>query len=179
MGPVARMNPIGTRLVHAAGVLLGAGLAVFLLAGARPSADYTALPARASVAVGPTGELGVTPPLTTPLLAPRSIVPGAVPAVAEAVVRNQTGRELAVGFRADALAHDLDGLLRIRVRAGGLTLADTTLQGLRAGTRTPLTLGPGVESTLRIELWIPESITAGFQGRSAAITLVPLVRIAG
>jgi hypothetical protein len=173
------MNPIRTRLVHAAGVLLGAGLAVFLLAGARPSADYTSLPARVSVAVGPTGELGVTPSLPNPVLAPRNVLPGAAAVRAEATVRNQTGQELTVGFRAEALARDLDGLLRVRLSVDGQTLADTTLQGLRAGTRTPLALNPGVERALRVELWIPGSITAGFQGRSAAITLTPDVRIAG
>ncbi|WP_022927967.1 hypothetical protein [Patulibacter americanus] len=173
------MNPIRTRLVHAAGVLLGAGLAVFLLAGARPSADYTSLPARVSVTVGLTGELGVTPAPPKPALASRGILPGATPAQADAAVRNQTGQELTVGFRAEAPARDLDGLLRIRLSVDGQTLADTTLQGLRAGTRIPLALNAGVERTVRVELWIPGSITAGYQGRTAAVTLTPVVRIAG
>jgi hypothetical protein len=173
------MNPIRKRLVHAVGVLMGAGLAISLLAAGRPSADYTSLPARVSVTVGLTGELGVTPTAPKPVLAPRGILPGAAPASADAVVRNQTGRELTVGFRGDAPARDLDGLLRVRLSADGQTLADTTLQGLRAGTRAPLALNAGVERTLRVELWLPESITAGFQGRTAAITLTPVVRIAG
>jgi hypothetical protein len=173
------MHPIRTRLVHAAGVLAGAGLAILLLAAGRPSADYTSLPARASVTVGLTGELGVTPALPKPVLASRGIVPGAAPATADAAVRNQTGRGLTVAFRGDAPARDLDGLLRVRLSADGQTLADTTLQGLRDGTRAPLRLDAGAQRTLRVELWIPESITAGYQGRTAAITLTPVVRIAG
>jgi hypothetical protein len=173
------MHPVRTRLVRAAGVLLGAGLAIFLLVGARPSADFTSLPARASVAVGLTGELGVTPAPPKPVLPPRSIVPGAARSTADAVVRNQTGQTLAVGFRAEAQARDLDGLLRVRLSADGQTLADTTLQGLRGGTQTPLALAPGQARSVRIELWIPAEITDGYQGRSAAITLVPVVGAAG
>jgi hypothetical protein len=173
------MHPIRIRLVHAAGVLMGAGLAVFGLAAARPSADFTDLPARASVIVAPTGELALTPAAPTAVLAPRAVVPGTAPVRAEVLVRNQTGRTLTVGLRATAPARDLDGLLRVRLSADGEPLADTTLQGLRAGTSTTLTLLRGAGRTLRVELWIPGSITAGYQGRTAAITLEPVVRIAG
>jgi hypothetical protein len=173
------MHPIRTRLVRAAGVLLGAGLAIFLLAGARPTGDFAALPARASVAVGLSGELAVTPAPPRPVLTARPIVPGAGPAQADALVRNQTGQDLAVGFRADAPTRDLDGLLRVRLSAGGRTLADTTLQGLRAGTQTPLALAPGTAQSVRVAVWIPSSVTDGYQGRSAAITLTPVVRTAG
>jgi hypothetical protein len=170
------MDPIRTRVLRAIGVLLGAGLAVFLLVGARPTTSFTSLPARAVLAVGLTGELGVTPSVPRPVLDAKTLEPGAAPARAEAVVRNQTGTTLAVGFRAQAASRDLDGLLRIRLSSGGRVLADTTLQGLRNGTPETLALRAGAETSLVVEAWIPDGITDGYQGRSADVTLAPVVR---
>jgi hypothetical protein len=163
-------------LARVAGALLGVGLAVFLLTAARPTRSFSSLPARASFAVAVTGELSVRPQAPRPLLAATALAPGAAPARGSAVVRNQTGGTLAVGFRAQAAVHDLDGLLRVRVSAEGKVLADTTLQGLRDGTVTALDLPSGAEGHVAVETWIPAAITDGYQGLNVAVTLVPTVR---
>lgn len=171
------MDPIRTRVLRVIGALLGAGLAVFVLAGARPSSTFTSLPARASFTVGLTGELGVAPTSPRPVLDAKALEPGTAPARAEAVVRNQTGRTLAVGFRAQAPGRDLDGLLRVRLSAGGRVLVDTTLQGLRGGTAQTMALPAGGDERLVVETWIPVDITDGYQGRSVDVTLAPVVRV--
>lgn len=161
-----------------AGVLLGAGVALSLLLAARPAANFARLPASASFAVAVTGELEVTPAPPRPFLLARALSPGGPPAVASFTVRNQTGATLAVGFQAHALARDLDGLLRIRLRAAGKTLADTTLQGLRSGSASTLRLRSGGALGVRVEAWIPDG-TNDYEGRDVEIELAPTLRPAG
>lgn len=173
------MTTIAPRLTTCAGALLGAGAALVLLVGARPSSSFTTLPASVRVSVPLTGELEVQPAAPRPVLAVPALLPGARPATATVTLRNQTGRTLAVDLRARAAARDLDGLLRVRLRTGGRTLADTTLQGLRHGTGFVLRLPSGARRTVRLQAWIPAAITDGFQGRSVAVTLVPAVRVGG
>ena len=165
-------------LARVAGVLLGAGVAVSLLVAARPSASFSRLPASASFSVSPTGELEVTPAPPRPLLRAKSLSAGGPRAGASFRVRNQTGTTLGVGFRARAPTHQLDGLLRIRMRAGSSTLADTTLQGLRHGSAGRLRLRSGAARTVSFEAWIPDA-TNDYEGRSVAVELTPTPRPEG
>ena len=83
-----------------------------------------------------------------------------------------------MGFRAHAPARDLDGLLRIRLRAAGQTLADTTLQGLRGALASTLSLRSGATLGVRVEAWIPDG-TNGYEGRAVEIELAPIPRVLG
>jgi hypothetical protein len=167
-----------TGVARVAGVLLGAGVAVALLIAAKPSASFARLPASASFSVPLTGELEVTPAQPRPLLTARSLTPGATRASARFTVRNQTARTLGVGFRAHAGARQLDGLLRIRLSAGAVTLSDTTLQGLRHGSASTLRLRSGSTRRVLVEAWLPAG-TIGYEGRNVAVELTPTLRTAG
>jgi hypothetical protein len=164
-------------LSRTAGALIGAVLALGLLLGARPAANGSPLPAAIRFAMAPTGELEVTPPAPEPLLAAHSLIPGRG-ATATFTVRNQTGESEAVAFRATADSTALDGLLRIRLRAAGRLLADTTLQGMRRRTEV-VDLSSGAESRFRLQAWIPAEIRNGYEGRSVSVTLTPEMRAIG
>ena len=163
--------------VRVAGALLGAGVALALLLAARPSASFARLPASVGFTIPATGELAVTPAAGRPFLLARALTPDGPPARARFEVRNQTGETLAVGFRAGAGARQLDGLLRIRLRAGGKTLANTTLQGLRHGSAT-VRLRSGAARSITLDAWIPEA-TNDYEGRHADIELTPTLRTRG
>ena len=160
-----------------AGALLGAGVALALLLSARPSASFARLPASVGFTVPATGELAVTPAPGRPLLLARALTPDGPPASARFAVRNQTGETLAVGFRAAAGARQLDGLLRIRLRAGDRTLANTTLQGLRNGSAT-VRLRSGAARSITLDAWIPDG-TNDYEGRHADVELTPTLRTRG
>jgi hypothetical protein len=164
--------------VRVAGVLLGAGAAVALLIGARPSASYARLPASAHFTIAVSGELAVTPAPGRPFLVARTLTPEGAHARASFTVRNQTGSTLMVGLRAHALSHELDGLLRIRLRAGATTLANTTLQGLRHGTPVAVRLRSGAARSIALEAWIPDG-TNDYEGRLVDVELTPTLRRAG
>jgi hypothetical protein len=167
-----------TGIARVAGVLLGAGVALLLLIASRPSANFARLPASASFTIPLTGELEVTPAAPRPVLKAPALMPGDPPAVASFTVRNQTGTTLAVGFRAHAAARDLDGLLRIRLRAGNRMLADTTLQGLRGGSASTLRLRSGAALAVSVQAWIPDGLN-DYEGRDVAVDLTPALRQAG
>jgi len=160
-----------------AGALLGAGVALALLLATRPSASFARLPASVGFTIPATGELAVTPAPGRPFLLARALTPDGPPARARFTLRNQTGETLAVGFRADAGARQLDGLLRIRLRAGDTTLANTTLQGLRNGSATVL-LRSGAARSISLEAWIPDA-TNDYEGRHADVALTPTLRTRG
>jgi hypothetical protein len=164
---------------RAAGVGVGAGLAILLVIAARPTPQYARLPARVSLTVPVTGTLEVTPSAPHPVLAASSLTPDAGPAVRRFRVRNQTGETLRVRFRAKAEARDLDGLLRIRLDAAGQQLADTTLQGLRQGSESALRLRSGETRQVSLRAWIPNDAGDGYIGRQADVSLVPVVTTGG
>jgi hypothetical protein len=161
-----------------AGALVGAGVALALLIAARPSASFARLPASASFTIPASGELAVTPPAGRPLLVARALTPGGASATASFTVRNQTGSMLELRFRARAGAHELDGLLHIRLRAGDRTLASTTLQGLRHGSSAGVRLRPGAARSISLEAWIPDA-TDEYEGRDVDVELTPTLRARG
>jgi hypothetical protein len=164
--------------VRVAGVLVGAGAAVALLIGAKPSASFARLPASAGFTIPVSGELAVTPAPGRPFLVARALTPEGARATASFTLRNQTGSTLMVGLRTRAASHELDGLLRIRLRAGDTTLADTTLQGLRHGSAATLRLRSGAARSVALEAWIPDG-TNDYEGRHVDVELTPTLRRAG
>ncbi|MEA2191987.1 MAG: hypothetical protein QOI73_2108 [Solirubrobacteraceae bacterium] len=173
---MAAISP--TAAARVAGALLGAGVALALLLASRPAASFARLPASAAFTVAVSGEFAVTPAAGRPFLRARALTPGATPATASFTVRNQTGSTLALGFRARAGAHQLDGLLHIRLRSGDTTLANTTLQGLRHGSASGLRLRPGGARSIALDAWIPDG-TIDYEGRDVAVELMPTLLAAG
>ncbi|MGD9736552.1 MAG: hypothetical protein AB7V58_13260 [Solirubrobacterales bacterium] len=167
------MNPSAHRnLARGAGVLLGVGLAAFLLLSSRPGAAGSPLAATVRVAVAPTGELEISPAPPQPALVAPSLRPGGERAAGGFGLRNQTGSGLAVALKAEANSSALNGLLRVRVGVGGRQVADTTLEGLR---RRPLRLrlDSGQGTHLRLEAWLPKDVLGGYEGRLVTVSLVP------
>ncbi|HVX32321.1 MAG TPA: hypothetical protein VHA80_04200 [Solirubrobacterales bacterium] len=166
------------KLAAAAGAIVGVAFAVALLIASRPGAAGSPLPAALRVSMAPGGALEVTPAPPRPLLDGRSLRPGGRPATADFRLRNQTGSTLATTLVAKADSTALDGLLRVRILAGGAPLADTTLQGIELHPPT-LRLRSGEARRLRLDAWIPGGILAGWQGRLVQVTLRPRVRPIG
>ena len=156
---------------------LGAGVAVALLHRGQAVGELRQAAGERRLTVPATGEIAVTPAPGRPFLAARALTPDGPPASARFEVRNQTGETLAVGFRADAGARQLDGLLRIRLRAGDTTLANTTLQGLRNGSAT-VRLRSGAARSITLDAWIPDG-TNDYEGRHADVALTPTLRTRG
>jgi hypothetical protein len=119
--------------------------------------------------------LEVTPPPARPFLIARALTAGGAPASASFTVRNQTARTLAVGFRAHAAARELDGLLRIKLRAADKTLANSTLQGLRHGSASTLRLRARATRRVAVKAWITDG-TSDYEGRDVAVELTPTLR---
>lgn len=158
---------------RALGALAGIALAAAFVATARPSAEVPSLPATASFTVPLSGELAVTPAFPRPVLVADGLRPGGPRSSETFSLGNQTSATLGIDFRAEAVATGLDGLLQVRLSSAGAILADSTLQGLRSGSATPLELAPGNSAEVRVETWIPASIDSGYESRSAEVSLIP------
>ena len=104
--------------------------------------------------------------------------PGGKKAGAAFSVRNQSGAKLAIEFHAGADSTELDGLLRVRLSAAGRTLADTTLQAMRQRP-VGIELASGGLARMRVAVWLPADVLAGYEGRMVHVTLVPQVRAVG
>lgn len=162
-------SPITTAATRGLLFVIGAGLAVLLLAAARPASEPRAYPAEVAVTASATGEIEATPAapgtVMRATLLPDSSDSGAFE------LRNQTGSELSVGLTASADSTELDGTLGVRISAGDRVLADSTLQSLRRGS-LPVRLGPGQATQVRVSLTLPESAT-DYEGRKVAVELTP------
>jgi hypothetical protein len=154
------------RRAHVAGVVAGLALLPALAPLARvPAADRRPTAAVVVRAV-PAPELDV--PGDAVVLRAPALAPGGAGAEGTVRVRNLTARtlHLRVGARADV--PDLDGVLELRVTAGG-PLAEGPLGGLRAGR--PLPLGPGAAATVAVRVRIPAEQGALAGGRAADVSL--------
>jgi hypothetical protein len=151
----------------------GAAIAALVLMAARPAHGVPELPASVSFSVAPTGELEVTPSAQRPVLNAPALSPLGKPASASFIVRNQTAETLLIGFHGHPDTTALDGLVQVRLSSGRQELARTTLQGLRAGSDPSLRLPSGGSRRVRLETWIPRSVSAGYQGIHVHVSLTP------
>ncbi|MGC1167153.1 MAG: hypothetical protein WA862_13715 [Solirubrobacterales bacterium] len=173
------MNPSAQRnLARAAGVLLGLALAVTVVLVSLPGASGAGAPAAVSIAVAPAGELEVLPASPRPVLEARSLRPGGPRASGAFTVRNQTGESLRVALRAAVDSTALNGLLEVRVRAGGRLLSESTLEGLRVRP-IRLRLASGQRALLSFEAWLPAEVLDGYEGALVDVTLTPRLRALG
>ena len=157
------------QLARRLGALLGVGLAAAVLIGARVPAGSGELGLDLTVAIAPSGEVGVG--RAGPLIAVAGMNErsGAVSGTVE--LRNQTWRRLPLRLRGLPSARDADQALSVRVAAGGRVLYEGPLGGLRDWTPPELVLGPGGKSTLSVRAWLTPAPGVETAGRIVDVML--------
>jgi hypothetical protein len=161
------------RVARAVGGALGLGLAVAVVLGARPSASADGLTATVRFSAPTSGELAVTPAAPQPFLVANSLRPGGNPAIGSFDIHNQTGRRMALAFRVHPSSGALNGLVQVRLSAGGRSLARTSLQGMLDGIQTSLQLPSGATRGFRLEAWMPRTVGDGYEGRLVDVSMIP------
>lgn len=161
------------RITRIAAVALGAAIVFVIVMLARPAGGHGGiLPASLRVAVSQDGALVVSPAAPKPVLEDARLRPGAH-AGGELRLRNQTGERLAVRLRAEPSSTALDGILRVRIEAGGQSVFDSTLQALRQGTEDAVLIGAGRAAPVHVSAWIPATEATGYEGRQVDVLLMP------
>jgi hypothetical protein len=160
-------------VARAIGAVLGLGLAVAIVLTARPSASGAGLTATARFSIRPSGELATSPPAPQPVLVADSLRPGKSRTAASFALHNQTPRAMTLNFAARPSGTALNGLLQVRLTAGGQTLASGALQGMLYGSTGSLRLPSGASRRLKLEAWMPASVGDGYEGRLIHVFLIP------
>jgi hypothetical protein len=160
-------------IARAIGALLGLGIALAIVLVARPSANGAGLTATVRFSIPPSGELARTPPAPQPVLVADSLRPGAGRTAGSFLLHNQTPRAMTLNFVARPSSTALDGLLQVRLRAGGQTLASGALQGMLHGSSGSLRLPSGATRRLKLEAWMPADVGDGYEGRLIRVALIP------
>ena len=153
--------------IRTAGIATGLALAALLVLALWVPASGQSLGAGVRMAAVAPGEVHV--PTTGAFLKAGGLEPGGKPARATLPVRNVTRGPVDVRLRAHVGNHDLDRAVHVQLRAGGETLASTTLAGLRRWTGS-LHLNQAEERVVRVRAWIPEG-TDDTVGRRVAVDL--------
>lgn len=167
------MSASADRFTRAAGAAIGLVLVAALVVAARPAGGHGGvLPARLTFTAATDGAVALAP-TSRPLLASGPLRPGGS-SRGSVLVRNQTGETMAVRLRARPSSTALDGIAWVRLTAAGETLADGTLQALRADTATAMRLPPGAARRVRIEASIPAEIETGYEGQEVGVALEPV-----
>ena len=157
--------------LKAGGFLLGVSAIAVAVATWRVPAGTGTPPAELVLTANQTGELAVSPAGT--VLRHRELKPSgrSDSATARLRIRNQTAGKLRVALRVGGHSRDLDRLLRVEVEAGTTRLFAGQLEGLRAWTAKSFALERGAARGVRVRAWLPRSVTSGYEGRIAAMTL--------
>jgi hypothetical protein len=153
--------------IRTAGIATGLALAALMVLAFRVPASGQSLGAGVRMAAVAPGEVHV--PTTGAFLRASGLKPGGRAARATLPVTNVTRGPLDVRLRARTKHPDLDRAVHVQLRAGGRTLASTTLAGLRHWT-SALHLEKAEERVVRVRAWIPEG-TDNTAGRRAAVDL--------
>ena len=153
--------------IRTAGIATGLALAALMVLAFRVPASGQELGAGVRMAAVAPGEVHV--PQKGAFLKVTGLEPGAKSARGSFPVRNVTRGPVDVRLRARMDNHDLDSAVHVKVRAGGRTLASTTLAGLRNWTRS-LRLDKTEERVVRVRAWIPAG-TGDTTGRLVAVDL--------
>jgi hypothetical protein len=146
--------------------MVGIGLALAALAGARVSTGTREVPAHVSLVAEASVQLGVTP-LGRELLSERLLVPGRDPVSGVVELSNLTGRTLVVRPRLRSLRGDVPAPLHLEVSAGARTLYDGELGGLRA----ELPLHARAKQRVRFRISAPGGAARDVQGRVVDLSL--------
>jgi hypothetical protein len=165
------VSELNDRITRALAVALGVAIVVVLVLVARPAGGHGGvLPASLRIVAGQDGAVAITPAAPKALLEDAELRPG-THADGEMTLRNQTGRSLALGLRAEPSSTALDGITRVRVSAGAEVIFDSTLGVLREGTDA-FRIGPGGSRNVEVTAWIPAAESTGYEGRRVDVQLV-------
>jgi len=153
----------GARIV---GFVGGVAAVAVLAAGWQIGRGTGAVGADVTVVAAPTGELALPsgPFVRGVGLEPGGRAQGSVP------VRNQTGSTLAVSVKVLPSIGDLDAVLRVRMTAGGHSVYEGPLGGLRDWS-PPFRLGSGRSTALGVQVQLPAGSDGASHGRIDDITL--------
>ena len=153
--------------IRTAGIATGLALAALMVLAFRVPASGQSLGAGVRMAAVAPGEVHV--PRTDAFLKAAGLEPGGKSVRAVLPVRNVTRGPVDVRLRARMGNHDLDRAVHVQLRAGGRTLASTTLAGLRDWTSS-LRLNKAEERVVRVRAWIPGG-AENTTGRRVAVDL--------
>jgi hypothetical protein len=153
--------------IRTAGIATGLALAALMVLALRVPASGQSLGAGVRMAAVAPGEVHV--PRTGAFLKVDGLEPGGKSARASLPVTNVTRGPVDVRLRARVTNHDLDRAVHVQLRAGGRTLASSTLGGLSKWTSS-LRLEKAGERTIRVRAWIPKG-TDNTIGRRVAVNL--------
>lgn len=165
------MRDRGDTWARGIGLLLGLSLALAAVMAWRIPQGTGTLGADLIVASHPTGELDVTP--SGPFVSATGLRPGGESDAPSGTlrVRNQTGVTLGVRMRGLPSSKDLDGLLWIEIEAAGSPLFRGTVGDLRSWTDRAFTLDSGERTTISVRTWLPDTVTADYEGRIETLDL--------
>lgn len=153
--------------VRLAGVLTGLVGFAAIAAATRLPPGPTVLGADVTIAIAPTGELGVDP--GGPMFIEAALRPGQQPREHGTQVHNRTGQPLVVTVRSRPSGDDLDGALLIELRNDGEPMWSGVERDLRGGTHFTLQPGRGVR------LGVLASVAADTQRWSGRVVNVDLM----
>ncbi|MGE5407992.1 MAG: hypothetical protein ACM3NV_05215 [Syntrophothermus sp.] len=163
-------------IVRVAAAAIGAAAVIALIAMARPAAGHGGvLPASLRFAADQDPALAISPAAPRAVLRSDALRPGGH-ASGALHVRNQTGAPLVVGLRGEPSSTALDGVVDVRVRSDGRTLADSTLGSLRRGTQGRIRLASGEGASFRLTARLPAAVATGYEGSRVSVRLFPVYR---
>lgn len=167
------------RVARVVGAAIGLGLVAATILAARPAGGHGGvLPASLRIAARQDGAVAISPAAPRPLLRSGAMRPGDR-ATGGMRLRNQTGERLTLGLRAQASSTALDGIAHLRITSAGRTLAEGTLQSLRAGGTGAIPLAPGAGAAVRVLAWLPAEVETGYEGARVGVLLAPVVVVGG
>lgn len=154
-------------------LLLGAALAALAVAGLQVQGGIDTPPAEVTLAAAPSEELALTPPGGTATSGTLRASEPADGLEQRTTVQNATGGPLLVGLRAEPETSELDGVLLVRVSAGGEGVFDGTLGELRAGAPGRFELASHESAEVTVQAWIPPAADEGlWRGRVGNVRLI-------
>ena len=158
-------------MIRAIGLLLGLGLILGAVLAGRVTGGAAPAGSAITVSMSRSGELQVFPSGTV-LTAP-DLHPGgpATAASGRVVMRNQTGRSLAVRLRAVPSLPDLDRLLWMELGVEGGPRLSAEVGALRRWSERPFVIRSGERRRISVRAWIPAGVREGYQGRVADVAL--------
>jgi hypothetical protein len=165
------MRSRADRRTRGIGFLLGAGLAIAAVLSWQIPRGHSTLGAVVTVASRPSGELAVSP--TGTFINAAALKPGPTSAAVggHVQIENQTGSTLDVQVRGVAAQSDLDAALMVDVTSGGSSIFHGSLGDFRSWTTDSISVGSGRSAGFKVSAWLPSSLTAGYQGRTATVDL--------
>jgi hypothetical protein len=154
--------------VRIAGVLTGLAAFAALVIGTRLPPGPEVLGVDVTIAIAPTGELGVQP--AGPMFIESGLRPGQQPRQHATQVMNRTGQPLLVTVKARPNGDDLDGALRLDLQRDRQPLWSGAERDLRS-SRVQFRLEPGHDMQLGVAATVPAE-AEHWSGRVVNVDLV-------